>query len=180
LRAGGGLAPNANNNICIGNGGALSDSNTTRIGSGQTRVFIDGIRGKTTKADGVDVIIDSSGQLGTVISSARFKDDVEDMDEASDGLLKLRPVTFRYKGQEGERRQFGLIAEEVEKVLPDLVVRDASGRPETVLYREIPTMLLNEVQKQHRTIEQQRRLIQALEERLASMERQIREKSRSD
>ncbi len=107
----------------------------------------------TGNADAIPVVIDSAGQLGTVSSSARFKEEISDMAEASSGLLKLRPVSFRYKGQAGDRKQFGLIAEEVEEVLPELVVCDSSGGPETVLYHEMPAMLLNELQKQQKTIE---------------------------
>jgi Chaperone of endosialidase len=103
-----------------------------------------------------------------------FKQDIADMGDASDSLLKLRPVTFHYKGHTGDPLQYGLIAEEVEKVLPELVMKDADGQPQTVLYREMPAMLLNELQKQQRRIEAQddeiavlRKRLEALEERLS-------------
>ena len=123
----------------------------------------------TSNADAIPVVIDSAGQLGTVSSSARFKEEISDMAEASSGLLKLRPVSFRYKGQAGDRKQFGLIAEEVEEVLPELVVCDSSGGPETVLYHEMPAMLLNELQKQQKRLESAGR-DRGLEARLAALE----------
>jgi len=177
-------------NICIGNVGAAGESVTIRIGAGQTRAFIDGIRGRTTgQANAIPVLIDSAGQLGTISSSARFKEEIKDMGETSSGLLKLRPVSFRYKGQAGDRKQFGLIAEEVEEVLPELVVHNSAGEVETVLYHEMPAMLLNELQKQRRLIEQQEGqiatqqqrieqqdgVVRALEARLAVLEGSLRE-----
>jgi endosialidase-like protein len=161
-----------NNNICIGASGVAGESQTTRVGQAgsQVRAFIAGVRGVTTgNADAVPVMIDSAGQLGTVSSSARFKEEVEDMAEASSRLLKLRPVTFRYKGQAGARTQFGLIAEEVEKVLPELVVSDSAGEAETVLYHEMPAMLLNELQKQEARIAQQTAEIEQLKAELAAL-----------
>ena len=145
-------------NLYLANDGAASESGTIRVGSGviHTRAFIAAVRGVTTgSADAVPVVIDSNGQLGTTSSSVRYKDEIEDMSEASSGLLKLRPVTFRYKSQAQGGRQFGLIAEEVEEILPELVVHNAAGEVETVLYHQMPAMLLNELQKQQRTIEQQ-------------------------
>ena len=119
------------NNIDIANKGVAGEENTIRIGKAetQTATFIAGISGATVP-DGVGVIIDTSGHLGTVVSSARFKDGIKPMDKASESVLALKPVTFRYKHEldpEGIP-QFGLVAEQVEKVNPDLVVRDAKGR----------------------------------------------------
>jgi len=141
-------------NIDIGNPGVAFEGNTIRIGdSYQTRTFITGIRGVTTgSADAIPVLIDSAGQLGTVSSSLRFKEAVRDMGDFSNRLLELRPVTFRYIGQP-ERIHFGLIAEEVAEVLPELVVCDATGHVETVAYHEMPAMLLNELKKQQAEIE---------------------------
>ena len=105
-----------------------------------------------TVSSGTAVYIDSNGQLGTITSSVRFKEDVESMGDASEGLMKLRPVTFHYKApyDDGSHLlQYGLIAEEVAKVFPDLVQYDQQGKPFTVRYHEINTMLLNELQKQH-------------------------------
>jgi hypothetical protein len=153
----GGALTTGSNNICLGNAGVAGESNTIRIGPGNssTRIFIDGIRDRITSPDGVTVVVDSAGQLGTIASSARFKEDVEDMADASSRLLQLRPVTFHYKGRPSDRKQFGLIAEEVEEVLPDLVVCDSGSEVETVLYHEMPAMLLNELQKQERKMKQQ-------------------------
>jgi len=118
-------------------------------------------------------MIDSNGQLGTVGSSARFKEDVHDMGEASSGLLQLRPVTFRYRQpfSDGSKPvQYGLIAEEVERVYPDLVARSADGRIESVKYQVLDAMLLNEPQKQAETNRQQAGEIRSLKERLAAIE----------
>src|SRR6267378_1797356 len=144
------------NNIDIGNLGVAGEANTIRIGKSgtQKKTFIAGIRGVTV-ASGVGVIVGTSGQLGTVVSSARFKEAIEPMDKASEALLALQPVTFRYKHEldpDGVP-QFGLIAEEVEKVNPDLVVRDEDGNVNTVRYEAVNAMLLNEFLKEHRKVE---------------------------
>ena len=112
---------------------------------------------------GVLMQIYPDGQIGSVSSSARYKDDIRDMVDASSRLMKLRPVTFRYKGQASDAARFGLIAEEVEDVLPELVVRNVDGEVEAVQYHEMPAMLLNELQKQQRVIEE-------LQQRLAALE----------
>ena len=119
-----------NKNIDIGNAGGAGESRTIRIGTTatQTRTFIAGISGATV-AGGVGVIVGTNGKLGTVVSSARFKEAVQPMDKASEAILALKPVTFRYKKEldpEGIP-QFGLVAEDVEKVNPDLVVRDTEA-----------------------------------------------------
>jgi hypothetical protein len=120
-----------------------------------TKTFIAGIRGITTGvADGVGVVIDSAGQLGTVSSSRRYKQDIVDMAAQSEGVFQLRPVTFHYKpeyAKGGSPLQYGLIAEEVEKIFPELVQYD-NGQVNGVKYHELPIMLLNEVQKQRATI----------------------------
>lgn len=143
-------------NIAIGvcSNGKVGDSFTTRIGGGlcQTRAFIAGIRGRTTgHSNAIPVLIDSSGQLGTVSSSARYKEDIADLGSRSSALMELRPVEFRYKQafDDGEKPlQYGLIAEEVARVLPELVVYDAEGKPETVKYHWLSTLLVNEIQRQ--------------------------------
>ena len=134
--------------------------------------FIAGIRGTTTTLnDALPIVIDSAGQLGTVSSSARAKDEIRDMAEESDRLMRLRPVTFRYKAQASDGpRQFGLIAEEVDEVLPELVVRNRAGEIETVKYHELPAMLLNELQKMARRAEAAEDALRALERRLAKLE----------
>jgi hypothetical protein len=147
-----------NNNIDIGHVGAGADSGVIRIGTPGTQVatVIAGIRGVTTgQPNGVNVLIDSSGQLGTVSSSRRYKEDVSDMAEASDKLYSLRPVQFRYKTPfaNGEKPiQFGLIAEEVAEVFPELAVFNSEGQPETVKYQDITPLLLNEFLKEHRRV----------------------------
>jgi hypothetical protein len=154
------------NNIDIGNAGAAGKSNIIRIGTNGTQknAYIAGISGVTV-AGGVGVIIDSNGHLGTVVSSERFKDGIRPMDKASEAILALKPVTFRYKHEldpEGIP-QFGLVAEQVEKVNPDLVARDNQGKPYTVRYEAVNAMLLNEFLKEHRKVEEQGRKEQELE-----------------
>jgi hypothetical protein len=130
------------------------------MGTSQTRAFIAGIRGATTgNADAVAVLIDSAGQLGTISSSIRVKHDVEDMGNASDSLLDLRPVTFIYNGDASETIQYGLIAEEVAKVFPSIVVSDEDGQPETVQYHVLSILLLNELKKQQAMINAQKTVI---------------------
>jgi hypothetical protein len=170
------------NDIEIGNEGTAGDNGVIRVGcttscfgSGpQTSAFIAGIYGVTTSAsNAVPVLIDSNGNLGTVSSSRRYKDDIQDMADASSGLMRLRPVTFRYKRQfsDGSKPiQYGLIAEEVAEVYPDLVARTTDGQIETVKYQVLDSMLLNELQKQNATIAAQKQQIRSLEERLARVE----------
>jgi hypothetical protein len=122
-------------------------------------------------------MIDSNGNLGTVSSSRRYKEDIQDMGEASNGILRLRPVTFRYKKafDDGSKPiQYGLIAEEVAEVYPDLVARSTDGRVESVKYHLLDSMLLNELQKQNATIDAQGEQIRSLEERLAKVEAALR------
>lgn len=161
-----------NGNLLIANSGADGESDTTRIGSSQSRVFITGIRGVTTGANNATtVVIDGNGQLGTISSSRRFKDDIADMGEASDILMRLRPVTFRYKSHAASgqaARQYGLVAEEVAAVAPELAVHGADGQVETVNYHLLVPMLLNELQKQQRTIEEQAARLSRLEARLGA------------
>jgi hypothetical protein len=164
-------------NIVIGSLGVAADANTIRIGTPDTHVltFIAGIRGVTTGAgDAIPVVIDSNGQLGTASSSRRFKDDIADMDTSSRALLKLRPVTFHYKSDQrpsGRTLQYGLIAEEVAEVYPGLVAHSADGQIETVMYQFLPPMLLNEYQKQQRTIQGQASEIETQAARLIVLER---------
>jgi hypothetical protein len=162
-------------NIDIGNTAPGNESNTIRIGASgtQTAAFIAGINGATS-ASGTAVFVNASGQLGTMTSSLRFKEDVQDMGEASGGLMKLRPVTFRYKPSQddGSRlMQYGLVAEEVAQVDPGLVQLGQDGQPLTVRYHFVNAMLLNEVQKQHRTIADQRAKLAELEARLGEQQR---------
>jgi trimeric autotransporter adhesin len=144
-------------NICIGNPGVSSDSNMIRIGTSgvQTATFIAGISGVTVP-DGVGVIIDNSGKLGTTVSSARYKEGIKPMDKASEAILALKPVTFHYRKELDPNTipQYGLVAEQVEKVNPDLVARDAEGKPYTVRYEAVNAMLLNEFLKEHRSVQE--------------------------
>jgi len=144
----------ANNVICIGAnvfGANVSNS-----------CFIGNIRGVTTQnADAVPVLIDSAGQLGTTSSSGRFKKDVKPMDKASEAILALKPVTFHYKTDKTITPQFGLIAEEVAEVSPNLVVHDRNGEIYTVRYDAVNAMLLNEFLKEHSKVEQQRKDFEA-------------------
>jgi Chaperone of endosialidase len=158
------------NNIDIGNEGVAAEANTMRIGTTQTKTFIAGIHGATASG-GAAVFVNASGELGTLTSSARFKEAIKPMDKASEAILALKPVTFRYKKDldpEGIP-QFGLVAEQVEKVNPDLVARDAEGKVYTVRYEAVNAMLLNEFLKEHRqvqelkgTVAQQQKQIEAL------------------
>ena len=164
------------NNIDIGNQGLAADNGVTRIGTTGTQAafFAAGVRGvTTTNNDAIPVVIDSAGQLGTVSSSRRFKDDIEDMGAVSSDLMRLRPVTFRYKKPfaDGSKPiQYGLIAEEVAEVYPDLIARSADGKIETVKYQVLDSLLLNELQKEHRQVEQQAETIRLLGIRLAALE----------
>jgi hypothetical protein len=147
-----------NNNIDIGNPGSAGESSHIHIGTvgTQTATYIAGIHGVTV-ASAVGVVIDVNGHLGTPTSSARFKEAIKPMDKASEAILALQPVTFRYKHELDHDGipQFGLVAEQVEKVNPDLVVRDADGKVNTVRYEAVNAMLLNEFLKEHRKVEQQ-------------------------
>ena len=152
------------NNIDIGNFGVAGEGNTIRIGgNNQNRAFIAGIRGVTVGINGLPVVIDSAGQLGTIVSSKRFKKEIQPMDQASEAILGLKPVTFHYKSDSTDTPQFGLIAEEVAEVNPDLVVRDAHGEVYTVRYDAVNAMLLNEFLKEHRKVGEQNRKIEEQE-----------------
>jgi hypothetical protein len=171
-RLAGSAITSGTNNIDIGNGAPGNESNTTRIGNAQTRAFLAGVNGVTVSS-GVAVYIDSNGQLGTVTSSKRFKEEIEDMGDVTADLMKLRPVTFRYKApyDDGTRLlQYGLIAEEVAKVLPDLVQLDKQGKPFTVRYNAVNAMLLEGYQKQQEKIAEQEARIQDQEARIKRLE----------
>ncbi len=149
-----GFTTTGNHNIDIGNEGGFGEDLTIRIGNGQTNAYIAGIYGVTV-AKGVGLVIDSTGHLGTKGSLERFKDEIEPMDKASEAILALKPVTFHYKKEldpEGIP-QFGLVAEEVEKVNPALVARDAKGEVYTVRYEAVNAMLLNEFLKEHHQVQ---------------------------
>ena len=162
-----------NNNIDIGNPGIAGESAVIRIGmrGQQSRTFIAGIRGVTTGiADAIPVLIDSAGQLGTASSSRRYKKEIKPMDQASEAILALKPVTFHYKSDATGIPQFGLIAEEVAEVNPDLVVRDADGEIYTVRYDAVNAMLLNEFLKEHQKVEEQGDKMQEQEATIAQLQ----------
>jgi len=168
--AGGSLTDADSFNIDIGNDGVAAESATIRIGSTQTKTFIAGIRGVTTVNAAIPVLIDTVGQLGTTSSSRRYKKEIKPMDQASEAILALKPVTFHYKSDTTDTPQFGLIAEEVAEVNPDLVVRDEKGDIYTVRYDAVNAMLLNEFLKEHRKVEEQEAAITQLKSTAAKQE----------
>jgi len=153
-QAGGNLTT-GDHNIDIGNRGIVAEANTIRIGDPavQTATFIAGING--AMVTGSRVVVNSSGQVGVAPSSQRFKEAIKPMEKASEAILALKPVTFRYKHDLDPNcvPQFGLVAEQVEKVNPDLVARDEQGKPYTVRYEAVNAMLLNEFLKEHRRVQ---------------------------
>ena len=150
------------NNIALGYEAGLSvttASNTICIGAFGNNVtdscYIGNIFGATS-SNGTAVFVNSNGRLGTITSSARFKEDIKPMDKTSEALFALKPVSFRYKKEidPAGTSQFGLVAEDVEKVNPDLVVRDKEGKPYSVRYEAVNAMLLNEFLKEHRKVQE--------------------------
>jgi hypothetical protein len=158
-------------NIMIGNTGSKNDVNKIRIGTAQASTYIAGISGKTV-ADGVTVLIGPDGQLGTLNSSARYKDEIEPMGGSSEVILALQPVRFRYKPELDPAGipQFGLVAEQVEETAPELVARDASGNAYSVRYEAVNAMLLNEFQKEHRNAQARGAVIQTQQKRILQLE----------
>jgi hypothetical protein len=137
--------------------------------------FIGHIRGVTTGAtNAIPVLIDSAGQLGTMSSSRRFKKEIRPMDQISEAILALKPVTFHYKSDKTNRPEFGLIAEEVAEINPDLVVRNENGEIYTVRYDAVNAMLLNEFLKEHKAFLEQKRKVQELEANDAEQQREIK------
>ena len=160
-------------NIDIGHVGAAGESNTIRIGTTgtQTATYVAGIWGGNPGGGLSPVYVNSLGQLGAQASSRRFKKDIADMGTTSEALFSLRPVSFHYK-EEFESKgipQFGLIAEEVAKICPDLVVRDAKGEIYSVRYEAVNAMLLNEFLKEHRKNEQQGATIARQQEQIEAL-----------
>jgi len=168
---------NGSNNVALGSGAgasATTGSNNVYVGAGMQGVagesdacYIKSIFGQTS-ATGIPVLINSNNKLGTTMSSKRFKKEIRPMDKASDALLALKPVTFRYKEEIDPTgtTQFGLVAEQVEKVHPDLVVRDAERKPYSVRYDQVNAMLLNECLKAHSKMEEQEATIDHLKQEL--------------
>ena len=180
--AGGQITTGSNNIIISNTGGVYNGNGAIIIGTPcsqfvtacQSTFFVAGVSGvQTLQNDAVPVLISSGGQLGTMNSSRRYKEDIQDMADASDGLMKLRPVTFRYQKpfEDGSQPiQYGLIAEEVAEVYPDLVAHSADGQIEAVKYQVLDSMLLNEVQRQQKEIRGLEQQNQTLVERLARLE----------
>jgi hypothetical protein len=172
-----GIFTAGDNNINIGNVGA-EESDTIRIGTVngrgirdfQRNTYIAGISGVTIAA-GVPVIIDADGHLGSTTSSERFKDEVKPMDKASEAILALKPVTYRYKKELDPDGipQFGLVAEQVEKLRPDLVARHKEGKPSSVRYEAVNAMLLNEFLKEHETVQDQGETIARLQKQIEAL-----------
>ena len=168
-----------NNNIHIGNVGVAGEANTIRVGmqGTQTRTFIAGISGVAVA--GSAVVANANGQLGIAASSERFKDEIKPMDKASEAILALQPVTFYYKKEIDPTRtlQFGLVAEDVEKVNPALVMRDEQGKPYGVRYDKVNAMLLNEFLKEHRKNEEQEKTIAELKSGMTALAATVKEQT---
>ena len=162
-------------NIDIANPGVAAEEHTIRIGTAgvQHRAFIAGIRG--VAVTGSTVVVNAAGQLGVVPSSKRFKDEIKPMDKVSEAILALKPVTFRYKQDIDSKGtpQFGLVAEEVAKVNPNLVTRDAKGDIYTVRYDAVNAMLLNEFLKEHQTVQELKKEVAALTAGLQKVSAQL-------
>src|SRR5262249_10116197 len=150
---------NGNNNIYIGNQGAGDESQTIRVGTAQVSTYIAGIN--NAGVSGPAVIVDANARLGVTLSSSRYKRGIATMARRSEGLLKLRPVTCVYKDEASAAPHYGLIAEEVATVYPELVTRTATGEVQTVKYHELIPMLLNELQHEHQALQHEH---QALEQ----------------
>jgi hypothetical protein len=155
----------ANNVICIGTG--IQGANVSDT------CFVGNIFGVTTGFDAASVVVDATGQLGTIASSRRFKKEIKPMDKASEAILALKPVTFHYESDTKGRPQFGLIAEEVAEVNPDLVVRDKNGEIYTVRYDAVNAMLLNEFLKEHRKVDAQQSKIEKQEATISELQKDV-------
>jgi hypothetical protein len=164
--------------------GPFDESDTIRIndsapaaGGATSQVFFAGIHGSTVGAVNAPVLINPNGQLGTGVSSARFKKDIDPMGTTSEAIFSLKPVTFHYKADTTNTAQFGLIAEEVAKVNPTLILVDKEGKPYSVRYEHINAMLLNEFLKEHKKVEKLETTIaeqqKSFESRLAVQDRQM-------
>lgn len=168
------------NNIEVGNAGLAGEANTIRLGKQgmQKATFIAGIAG--TGLTGAQVVVNSTGKPGVVTSSARFKNDIKPLKDASEAILKLKPVTFRYKKEidPDAACQFGLVAEEVDKVMPELVIHDEEGKPFTVRYDAVNAMLLNEFLKNYRADQEQGRQLQEQELTIANLQTLVKQQQK--
>ena len=162
------------NVVCLGTHGDTQAAGQTT----DNRTYIGNIHGVSLggPAPYLPVMVDADGQLGTAVSSRRFKKDIEPMDQASEGILKLKPVTFHYKDRDDKNDktpQFGLIAEDVEKVNRDLVVYGKDGKVLSVRYDAVNVMLLNEFLKEHKKVEEQQASIADLKSTVASQQKEM-------
>jgi hypothetical protein len=177
FRAGSSLTT-GNQDIDIGNLGVAGESGTIRIGSAaQTRTFIAGISGQAVS--GSPVYVNAGGQLGVLPSSERFKEEIKPMDNASEPILEVEPVTFHYKKEIDPNAvaQFGLVAEKLASVSPDLVERDDQGKPYTVRYDAVNAMLLNEFLEEHRRVQELECALEELTSRLKEQALQVQKMS---
>ena len=171
---------NSSNNIEIGTAGIAHDANVIRLGdpAAQNKAFIAGIS-RATVSGGVAVMVTSKGQLGVATSSARYKEDIQPMAKSSEAILSLKPVSFRYKKELDPEAipQFGLVAEEVAKVDPDLVAKDDQGKPYTVRYEAVNAMLLNEFLKEHKKVEEQIKTVEAQSNEITELKSALKQQS---
>jgi hypothetical protein len=178
------------NNVCIGHfggAGVVTSNNNVAIGVGATGPFADlgntcfigSIDGEPTSDAGstVAVLIDSNNVLGTAVSSRRYKHDIKPMDKTSEVILALKPVTFKYNSDQKGTPCFGLIAEDVAQVDPDLVVRDKNGELKTVRYEQVNAMLLNEFLKEHKKVEEQQASMSQLKSEMQTMVAQLKDQA---
>jgi hypothetical protein len=175
-----------NNNVALGNLAGFSQttgSNNVYIGTqiestaGESNAcYIGSIFGQTAAGESA-VFIDANSKLGTLTSSKRFKEEIKPMEQASDALFALKPVTFHYKKEidPAGKSQFGLVAEEVERVNPDLVVRDKEGKPYSVRYDQVNAMLLNEFLKEHRAFVEEQRQVEQQQKEIDALKAELRE-----
>jgi predicted ribosome quality control (RQC) complex YloA/Tae2 family protein len=144
-----------------------------RIGETQTQTFIAGINNATVT--GVPILVAANGQLGVATSSRRLKKEIKPMDKASEAILALKPVTFHYKTDGNNTPQFGLIAEDVAAVNPDVIMRDKDGEIYTVRYDAVNAMLLNEFLKEHKAFLEEHSKVQKLETALEAVNTRLKE-----
>jgi hypothetical protein len=172
------LGPGAGSNATTGSNNVYVGAGVMGVAGESNACYIASIFGQTS-ASGIPVLIGSDNRLGTATSSKRFKEQIKPMDKSSEAVLALKPVTFRYKKEVDSDGipQFGLVAEDVEKVNPDLVVRDKEGKPYTVRYEAVNAMLLNEFLKEHREVQEQKTTIAQLKSRMEALTATVKEQA---
>jgi hypothetical protein len=172
------LGPGAGSNATTGSNNVYVGAGVMGVAGESNACYIASIFGQTS-ASGIPVLIGSDNRLGTATSSKRFKEQIKPMDKSSEAVLALKPVTFRYKKEVDSDGipQFGLVAEDVEKVNPDLVVRDQEGKPYTVRYEAVNAMLLNEFLKEHREVQEQKTTIAQLKSGMEALTATVKEQA---